>query len=463
MIALDKKYDEVLQQIKDGIQSSENLSLYLEEEEETYYQALQNEFEPQIEALYNQVADHSPLQLEAMESALLDSALEGLFLPRILGYNVLRGEIDGNYKYRKPQLHFKNILQTISDSANFEHLRKRIGQTIQVGFALSSDIWVTNIIESQANKKVKQYLISLKNEKFRESKARQQAYDNYMMQFEHANYKSVEFPQTEVDLKSSFYALRTFIISRATESVDNQSLMKHLSAFIGNEALYNSKQFLELLIIIGLKYQMSEETSATYVKAINKIAKSNQSFAAHFFEIYDHLFTGKELKIHPENEHNIGKLLIDIKDDQLIEYFKTTNELHSKGFVNVDAIESVRKYYEKHPGMSLENECLRSSVHSYISKFLTNIGPENYNDYLEINKIITAYVGIFNNERFNQEVKIESMDYVNRCLKVFTDKRGRDYQDMKKYVSTTFVDLGFLKEKEVTELFKTRRKKTANA
>lgn len=459
MIALDKKYAETLEEIKKGIQSSELLSQYLDEEEESYYQDLQHEFEPQIESLYNDVANHSPLQLESFESHLLDPEFEGLYLPRILGYNVLRGEIDSNYKYRKPQDHFKKILQAICDSANFEILKKRIGQTIQTGFALSSDIWITNIIESQSNKRVRQYLISLKNDRFREAKARKQAFENYEMQFEHANFKSVEFPKTELELKSSFYALRTFIIYRAADNMDNMSLMKHLSVFISNDSLFGSKQFLELLIIIGLKYQLSDETSEAFKKSINAIAKNNSAFASHFFEIYDQLFTGKEVKIHPENEHNIGKLLVDIKDDQLIEYFKTTNELHSKGFVNVDAIESVRKYYEKHPGMSLENECLRSSVHSYISKFLTHIGPEHYSDYFEINKIITAYIGIFNNERFNQEVKNESMDYVNRCLKMYTDKRGKDYQDIKKYVSTTFVDLGFLKDKEVTELFKTRRKK----
>ena len=191
------------------------------------------------------------------------------------------------------------------------------------------------------------------------------------------------------------------------------------------------------------------------------ILTKHTNFSKSFFAIYDNLFTGKEVKITPENEHNIGKLLVDIKDSQIIEYFKTTNELHSKGFVNVDAIEAVRKYYEKHPGMSLENECLRSSVHSYISKFLSNIGPEHYGDYFEINKIITAYIGIFNNERFNQEVKNESMAFIEKCIKLYTDKRGKDYQDIKKYVSATFVDLGFLKDKEVSELFKTRRKKTA--
>ncbi len=461
MIALDKKYADVLESIKTSIQGSESLSQYLEEEEETYYKELQDEVEPQIEQLYNEVANHSPLQLEAFETHLLEDGFEGLFLPRILGYNVLRGEIDDNYKYRKPQDHFKKILLAICNSANFEVLRKRIGQTIQVGFALSSDIWITNIIDSIPNKKIRAYLMGMKQEKFRDAKARMQAYDNYRMQFEHANFKSVEFPKNIFELKSTFYALRTFIIHRSDDTMDNESLMRHLSNFIGNEALYESDQFLELLIIFGLKYKLDDATKKAYNKAINTIAQKHTNFSKSFFAIYDNLFTGKEVKITPENEHNIGKLLVDIKDSQIIEYFKTTNELHSKGFVNVDAIEAVRKYYEKHPGMSLENECLRSSVHSYISKFLSNIGPEHYGDYFEINKIITAYIGIFNNERFNQEVKNESMAFIDKCIKLYTDKRGKDYQDIKKYVSATFVDLGFLKDKEVSELFKTRRKKTA--
>ena len=60
MIALDKKYADVLESIKASIQGSESLSQYLEEEEESFYKELQDEVEPQIEQLYNEVANHSP-------------------------------------------------------------------------------------------------------------------------------------------------------------------------------------------------------------------------------------------------------------------------------------------------------------------------------------------------------------------------------------------------------------------
>jgi hypothetical protein len=51
------------------------------------------------------------------------------------------------------------------------------------------------------------------------------------------------------------------------------------------------------------------------------------------------------------------------------------------------------------------------------------------------------------------------MAYVKKLLKKFTDKRGKDYQDVKKFVSTAFIDFKFLKPKEIVELFKTRRKR----
>ena len=69
------------------------------------------------------------------------------------------------------------------------------------------------------------------------------------------------------------------------------------------------------------------------------------------------------------------------------------------------------------------------------------------------------YMEIFSNQQFNQYLKDLSLSYVKRLLKTHTDKRGKDYQDIKKFVSSNFVELGFLNSKQVVELFKTRRKK----
>ena len=68
-------------------------------------------------------------------------------------------------------------------------------------------------------------------------------------------------------------------------------------------------------------------------------------------------------------------------------------------------------------------------------------------------------MGLFGNQHFNQDIKDLCMTYIAKLMVRFTDKRGKDYQDIKKFVSTVFSDLDFLQEKEVVELFKTRRKR----
>ena len=70
---------------------------------------------------------------------------------------------------------------------------------------------------------------------------------------------------------------------------------------------------------------------------------------------------------------------------------------------------------------------------------------------------------IFSNQQFNQDLKERCMAYVRKLLKKYTDKRGKDYQDIKKFVSSTFRELSFLKDKEIVELFKTKRKKKVSS
>ncbi len=458
MEALDSKYQVHLDAIKDAIQNSEILAAYLEEEEEDFYKQLTEFFEPAMQQVFDDLAVSNPLQLESLEKAYLYPEFEGLFLPKILGYSVLRGEINEEYKYRRPQDHFKEILLAICNSANFEMIKKRIGQTIQLGFALSSDIWITNIIEGQSNKRVKAFLMSLKLDKFRDVTNRKELFDNYSKQLESVNFASTKFPENGIDLKSSFHSLRSFLIYRSQEGMDNSELMSEISGFLKNGDLQKHPLYIELFLIIGLCYDMDKALSGDYTKIFKEYLKNETGSEEKFFVLYEKLHEDKDIRVTPTQEKRISKLISNSGNDEIKKFFAVVDEVHSKGFVHVEAIEAVSKYYEKHQGMSLQNECIRASVLSYIKNFIDNLEAVNYPDYMEINKIVIAYIGIFYNEKFNQEVKESSMNFIQKCMKHFSDKKSRDYQDIKKYVAATYVDLGFLKPKEVVELFKTKRK-----
>ena len=161
MNTVDQKYLTSLESIKSGIQNSDLLATYLDTEEEEDYLALKNYFEPQINELHEKVAGENPLQLVSFERKLFNEGFEGLYLPRVLGYSVLRGEINERIKYIRPQDHFKDVIVTICNSLNFDQLKNRIGQTMQVGFALSSDIWISNLKGLFSNKKIVAFLLSL--------------------------------------------------------------------------------------------------------------------------------------------------------------------------------------------------------------------------------------------------------------------------------------------------------------
>ena len=460
MEALEKKYKSGLDELKETIQKSESLATYLESEEEEDYKTFQQEFEPQIADIYNYIAEKNPLQLESLEDELLSDEFEGLFLPKILGYSVLRGDVDANLKYRKPQDHFKNILLAIANSANYELIKNRIGQTVQIGFALSSDIWITNLLDSIENKKIRLFLSSMKAEKFREFAKRKEAYTSYKKQFSQQNFQSTDFPTNDVQLASSFHSIRTFLLYRAEHVLDNESLNKHILNFISSDAFTPTDEYLEIFIILGLMFPLDNEEQEAYRVRFAKINETTPDFQQEFFTVYDGLYNDKNISITPNHEVHLCTLIRAANNKDINDYADTVGEMHSKGFVHPDAIDKIRRYYEMHDGMSVQNECLRASVLGYMDKLLNHFEPENFTDYTEMNKIITAYMGIFYNEEFNQVIKNASLNYVAKCLKVFTDKRGKDYQDLKKYVATTYKDLGFLTEKEVVELFKTKRKKT---
>jgi len=463
MYELDQKYIEALEQCAEEIQNAEELQQYLEEEEESFYLQLKERFEPVLAAIYEEVAAKDPLQLIGLESILLDPLFEGLFLPRILGYSVLRGEVDANCRYYFPQEHFKSVLLAICQSANFDILRKRIGQAIQVGFALSSDIWVTNLINSLDNKRVRYFLQSQKLEKYRRDTDRWVGYDRFKRQFTNDNYLTASFPSTEAELKLLYLHLKNFLLYRVEENLDNTSIVPHLDAFISNTALYGSREFLYILMIYGSYFELESEQQAAVKAVLGRIMKELPDFEEHFLDFLLELHHREGKLDHVSADMRMANLVGEADQGLLGAYYRLVTMIHQKGYTNDEVHQAIRDFYNQHEGLSTVNECLRQTILHYFKQFIPNLEPSDYPELFEISKLYSIYIHLFVNQKFSQEIKEMCMDYLQLLLKHFTDKRGRDYQDIKKFVSTTFVDLGFLKEKEVVELFKTRRKSKAGA
>jgi hypothetical protein len=458
MLPLDEKYYAKLSELSNQIQNSESLANYLEEEEDELYQVLRSEFEPSLSDLHHQVAAEAPLQLVTFEKYLIDPLFEGLYLPKVLGYSVLRGEITDQYKYVRPNDHFKDILLSICQSPHFDQLKKRIGQSIQTGFCLSSDIWITNLMSLVENKRIRYFLQQLKHDQSHDPKYRADLYNRYSNQFKNEMYFSAEFPSQIGEMKANFSALRQFLLKRFEKGGDNSSLSPKIKGFLDNKEFWGNDEYVEMLCIYGNFMEMSKAEMGDFVMNFARERKSFPEFDIKFLNFYL-ILQKTALGVGSATDEKMSVLVDKSYPDKITEFYTIADKVHSKGYVHPEVIDAVRTFYNEHEGVSIENECLRQVILNYITRLMGGFTYREYNDYFEITKIFALYIKIFSNQQFNQAVEKMSMKFIKSLMVRFTDKRSKDYQDVKKFVSTQFVDLKFLTDKEVIELFKTRRKR----
>lgn len=472
MEKLDQKYQMELDTLRGVIQSSDLLATYLDDEEETSYQAIRTEFEPLIEALYERVAENHPLQLTTFETELLHADFEGLYLPRVLGFSVLRGEIDSDYHYKRPQDHFMEVLLALADSSNFEWIKNKIGQSCQIGFALSSEIWVSNLINRVDNKKVRQFFESMINDKFRSLAARKAAYDGYFRQFSHHNYHSSDFPKSVGELKTVFSALEKFLHYRIKNGKVNNSLLPDFVEFLNNESFKKEEEYLKMLILFSRYFP--HDGHEEWIKGIFNSARTNMPGFNEMYFKYVLEIEEKGLPLDKESDLNVQKILDRTMQDDLMRYSSLIEVIHQKGYIHEDAIEATRLFYESHEGLSNINESLRHTIYGHFERLIANLPEEDYKVLIgsdhkkseeeaskddSIARYMKLYMDIFANQEFNIRLRDLCMGFVNRCLVKFTDKRSAHYQDVKHFVMDKFPEWEFMKEKEVSELFKTRRKR----
>ena len=458
MLDLNEKYLSKLQQIAEDIQNSELLAQYMETEEEAEYKALCDAYESKISKIYADVASNDPLQLISLERILLNPYFEGLFLPRILGYSILRGQVNAQYRYTRPQDHFKEILNAILESSNFEYIKKRIGQTVQVGFALSSDIWITDFINSIANKRLRYYLQSNKLDKYREVKEREIAYTRYKNQFSKDNFLTADFPATFAELKVEYPELQTFLMYRVGKGLNNTSLSQYIVDAVKNEAFFSTNEHIQLMCFAMNFFDLPEADTAEVSRIFNKLRVEIPEFT-HKYLSYIIEMHNEHFELDGKAELKASSMVDKSIEDEITEFYNIADIIHTSGYVSQDVMEQVRAFYDNHEGLSTINECLRRLIFGYLYRYITNLKEKEYMEYFKISKIYSAYMSIFGNEQFSQNIRDISMDYMRKCLVKFTDKRAKDYQDVKKFISGTFVDLHFIKEKDVVEMFKTRRKR----
>ncbi len=456
---LDQDYKDRLSEVAELIQNSDELSQYLEEETPELYKNLQEAYEPLIAEIYQEVAENHPLQIIELEKVLLNPAFEGLFLPRILGYSVLRGDVNlETFKYSRPQEHFKEIIMTIANSTNFEVIKQRIGQTIQVGFALSSEIWIASLLDRMDNKKVKSFFQSMKNLRLNDISERESFLKRYTNQFSHYNYFCANFPTTVSELKVEEQSLKNFLLKRIDFNCKHDSYTGELHKLMSNKDFYNEVEFVDFLSIVTNFIDLGPQEDAHLATVLNEVRKANPQFNQLYFSFLKKSYK-EGLKLGAKADLRFGNMLDKSHADDLTKYYKLMETIHNKGFIHEDSLDAVNAFYTQYEGMSIINECLRLCIAQQFHHIVSNLSESEYHDFFDISKSFGPYMNIFDNSAFNQDLEAMSMQYIKKLLEFFKDKRSKEYQDVKKFVSSSFTEFEFLTEKEVVDMFKIKRKK----
>ena len=463
MYPLNEAYDQHLEAIAAAIQASPNLASYLEEEEDEFYNALKAEFEPQIEQAHQQLIDYSPLEIEAFENKLLDERFEGLFLPRVLGYAALRGEITEHFYYARQNDHFGNILKFIAGNSNFDQLRNRIGQSTQVGFALSSDIFVTSLVDSVASKRVRSFLQAQRLTDARTMEGRRRIYRRYAKQFRGKNYHYTPFPLTVGELTTHTKAMNQFLEYRVSSGLDNAAIAPTLHQVVTNPDFAGRKEILRAAVIYGAYFAPDGDERAGLMESINRERKADPEGTAE--EILAYLLelkNNRDIEFGADQELQLSNYISTNLDDKLTAYFTLTDKLHNDGFTSPAVHEAVNEELAKHPGLSSFAANIRQTVYVYFDQLAAGLGTSD-KDYANWFKItgeqFPVYLKVFGNEAFKQQLASLAKKYTRDLIKVHTNKRGKDYRDIKKTTVTTWKDYGFMTDKQLKDFFKTPRKK----
>ena len=462
MYELNDTYKAHLDSIAEAIQASPVLAQYLEEEEDEYYEALKAEFEPQIEAAHEQINHYSPVEVESFERYLLDDRFEGLFLPRILGYSVLRPQINERYFYTRQNDHFGTILSYIAGNVNFDQLRSRIGQAVQVGFALSSDIYVTGLVDEIPTKRVRQFLLQQKSDDARTAAGRQQIYNRYKRQFMSRNYQYAPFPMDESELISHTDHMVDFLLYRVSNGeLNNDAMPAPLYEFATNESFAGRKELIHPVLIYGAFLTPEGETRDDITAVLSRERKADpERVQEQVMDFLLRLKTDPQIAFGPDQEIALGQIVDRGIEDDLTAYFNLTDRIHSEGYTEPEVQEAVREEVLKHDGLSAFNENVRKSVLVYFDRMAASLGTDEYNEWFSTTgKQFPIYMKIFANEQFNQELRRLAIRYTKRLIKVHTNKRGKDYRDIKKTTVSTWTDYNFMTEKQLKDFFKTPRKR----
>ena len=294
--------------------------------------------------------------------------------------------------------------------------------------------------------------------KYRDLPSRRFGYQKYKKQFDELNFHTAEFPENAGDLPVFYPELKNFLVQRILLGKTIDNIDPYVGKLASEASMWGHWEFVYLIGLVSNYFTFGSATTTEINNAINSARAKNSNFTSTYFEFLKELLLS-DIPVDSDcNDRISNRLDKSIKDD-FTKYYSLMDILHVNGWIHEDSVVAVRDFYDQHEGLSTINECVRLTIYKFFSKIVRNLELADYGTVIELFKVMTAYINTFNNQHFNQSTKKRTLWFVKKFNKQYTDKRSKEYQEVKKFIASTFTELGLMVPKEVTEFFKTKRKK----
>ena len=357
-VALEEQYVAELNELKVAIQNSEELQALLDSEENDDFTKLRGAFEPQIHALYEKVSDVAPLQIFALEKALLDVDFEGVYLGKILNYTLLRASVNGDYKANLPNDTLEEAILAFAGSVNFDFLKKVSKQALQVAFAVASDVWITSLLQGIGNRKIVEYLQGLKPYKREFLKQRTSMYVSLRKQFSDTVLYTFAVPKDLPTFRQYVPEIVFNLEKRISLDASVASFSGVLSDLLSKPEFLKSANFGDLLLSAGLFVEFTEGEKEAFASNVKTLFSTPANVTTFIAALNDKLKTKKYV-----GAAQVARLteLLTGSAENLDIVFQGVNQVYQEGLQS-EISESIVELAKSFPDLSIEAKTIRTAV-----------------------------------------------------------------------------------------------------
>ena len=136
----------------------------------------------------------------------------------------------------------------------------------------------------------------------------------------------------------------------------------------------------------GVFFELDKKDHKTLATTFNAIRKDVPEFSEQFLRFVLELHKSDEIDLTPEADARISSVVDKKVKDDLSVYYDLMDMIQDKGYVAEEVQIAVKDFYDKHEGLSLVNECVRSTIFDCFVRYINNLQKIAYTDFFEISK-----------------------------------------------------------------------------